>query len=428
VTVLEANRSDDEGARPSLRRWHHLVIFLLACLILASRRPDAIFLPQFRAEDGHVWFADAYNLGWLASLIRTQDGYLQTFSRLGAALSLLIPIALAPLVLNVIAFAAQALPVNLLLCSRSSAWGSLRFRAMLAAIYLGLPSTGEAGLGITESQWLLALSAFLLIVARPPKNRAGWLLDIAFLALSGLSGPFCIFLLPIAVYVAARRRNLRRWAPVWILGISCAIQLFGLLILDRMIRPRYEMGANAALLVRILGGNVFVAALIGNNRLAAMPGPGIFILLLGALLVGGTIAAVCLLKSNLGMRLFLLLSGAIMIASLLAPSGGIPAGVTVWQMLAKAGSVRYWIFPSLAFAWSLGWCVRVKKDALRVPAAVLLGILCLGSVFQWRLPALDDLHYAEYARAFEAAAPGTVMTIPENPMGWEIRLVKHQTF
>ncbi len=428
MTVLKANTSGDEGARPSLRSWHHLVIFLLACLVLVSRRPEAIFLPQFRAEDGHVWFADAYNLGWLATLVRTQDGYLQTFSRLGAALSLLVPIGLAPLVLNVIAIAAQALPVNLLLASRSSAWGSLRFRAMLAAIYLGLPGAGEIGLGITESQWLVALSAFLLIVAAPPMSRAGWLVDLAFLALSGLSGPFCIFLLPIAIYAAASRRSPWRWAPAWILGVSCAIQIFGLMVIDRLIRPRYEMGASATLFVRILGGNVFLGALIGNNRLAAMSGKGVFILLLCALIGGGTIAAICFRKSNVEMKLFLLLSGAIVIASLLAPSGGIPAGVTVWQMLARAGSVRYWFFPSLAFAWSLAWCVRTRNDALRIPGTLLLCILCLGSAMGWRLPASEDLHYREYARAFEAAAPGIVMTIPENPKGWEIRLVKHSAF
>ena len=98
-----------------LRSWQQSAIFLLACAVIVSRRPDAIFHAQFYAEDGHVWFADAYNLGWWHALFRAQDGYFQTLPRLAAALALLAPLSLAPLVLNIAAVAVEALPVNILL-------------------------------------------------------------------------------------------------------------------------------------------------------------------------------------------------------------------------------------------------------------------------------------------------------------------------
>ena len=148
---------DQQDRQTVLRSWHRGAIFLLSCAVLITRRPDAIFHAQFWAEDGHVWFADAYNLGWWTALFRTQDGYFQTLPRLGAALALLAPIALAPLVLNLIAITVQALPVNLLLASRSSAWGSLRFRAFLACTYLALPNCREIIAIITSSQWILTL-------------------------------------------------------------------------------------------------------------------------------------------------------------------------------------------------------------------------------------------------------------------------------
>ena len=50
--------------RTGLRPWQQGILFLLACAVIVSRRPEAIFHAQFYAEDGHVWFADAYNLGW----------------------------------------------------------------------------------------------------------------------------------------------------------------------------------------------------------------------------------------------------------------------------------------------------------------------------------------------------------------------------
>src|ERR1035437_10257778 len=98
-----------KDSQPNLRPWQHVLVFLFAFVAFISRRPDAIFHPQFWAEDGRVWFADAYNLGWWTALFRAQDGYFQTLPRLGAALAQLLPIALAPLVLNCIAIAVQVL-------------------------------------------------------------------------------------------------------------------------------------------------------------------------------------------------------------------------------------------------------------------------------------------------------------------------------
>ena len=38
-------------------------MFLLGVLLVILRRPDAVTYPQFWAEDGSSWFADAYNSG-----------------------------------------------------------------------------------------------------------------------------------------------------------------------------------------------------------------------------------------------------------------------------------------------------------------------------------------------------------------------------
>ena len=204
-----------EKSAISVRPWQHGAIFLFACLLLISRRPEAILHAQFYAEDGHVWFADAYNLGFWDTLFRAQDGYFQTFSRLGGALAVLAPMVLAPLVLNVIAIAAQALPASLLLMGRSSEWGSFRFRALLAAAFLALPNCTEPSFGITESQWMLAFSAFLLLVAREPRSWMGALSTSSSFCSRVCRGPsvsFCcpsLFLWPGA---AVRVGRGRRWA------------------------------------------------------------------------------------------------------------------------------------------------------------------------------------------------------------------------
>ena len=415
------------GLRSSLCFWQHGVIFLIACLILISRRPDAIFHAQFYAEDGHTWFADEYNYGWWSGLWRTYEGYHHLFMRLGAALALLVPLALAPLVMNLIAIGLQALVVNLLLSMRSSAWGSLGFRAILAAVFLALPNTLEMLNNISQDQWPLTLCAFLLLVAQPPKSVSGKVFDLSILLLCGLTGPQCIFLLPIALFLAWKDRN--RWplAAAGVLALTCAVQGWGLLHGGFASRPHGVLGANPEMLVRIVAGQVFLGTLLGANTLAVNSSPHALPWLLCTAILGTVIAAFCFAKSGLPMKLFALLTAALFAVSLISPTAYPPAGMSMWQQLARADGVRYWYFPCLAFAWLLLWGFRSGGDAMKVVSVVLLCVMCFTITFDWRVPPLKDLHFAEAAQRFEAAPAGTSMTFPQNPAGWDMQLVKHSS-
>ena len=77
--------------------WLCLTVLVAAALVVL-RKPDVLNNPQFYAEDGAVWYADAYNLGWLRALTIPDGGYLNSLQRLVAAISLLVPLRYAPLV------------------------------------------------------------------------------------------------------------------------------------------------------------------------------------------------------------------------------------------------------------------------------------------------------------------------------------------
>jgi hypothetical protein len=408
-----------------LRFWQHGAIFLLACAILISRRPDAIFNAQFFQEDGHTWFADAYNFGWWAGLCRTYEGYHHVFPRLGAALALLVPLSLAPLALNLIAIGIQALPANLLLSFRSSAWGSLRFRALLAGIYLALPNTQEMLNDISQSQWPLTLCAFLLLVAIVPRGVGGRIFDLSILLLCCLTGPECFFLLPIAIFLAWRHRERWRWIAAGILAALCTVQAWSLLNGGFSSRPHFVLGASPALLTRIIAGNVYLGALLGGNGLAANPDRQLFIFLLFVTIFGTLFVALSYFKSNLSMKLFILLTSTLLAASFISPTAYPPAGVSEWLLLAEAIGIRYWYFPTVAFAWSILFCFRSRIAILRIVSAPLLILMCFGIVRDWRYPAYEDMHSAEYAKRVEAAPAGAIVTIPQNPKGWNLQLIKH---
>ncbi len=412
----------------ALRLWQHGTIFLFACLVLISRRPDAVLHAQFYAEDGHVWFADEYNFGWWSGIWRIYEGYHHVFMRLGAALGLLVPLAVAPLMLNLAGIAVQALPANLLLSFRSSAWGGLRFRAFLVATYLALPNTREMLDNISQAQWPLTLCAFLVLMAEPPGGIVGYLFDCVMLLLCGLTGPQCFFLFPIALFVAWRKRN--RWllAAAVVLAYTCMVQGWPLLHGGFSQRPHYALGASPALLVRIVAGHVFVATLLGTNDLAAHAGPRLLIFMCFVAACGIAVVAFCLAKSPLPMKLFVLLATMLLAVSLISPTTYPPAGVSVWELLARAGGVRYWYLPTIACAWLLVSAVHNGGQAIKAVSIMLLCAMSFGIVLDWRIPPLKDLHFTEDVQRFEAAPPGTVMVIPENPDGWEMHLVKRSGF
>ncbi len=406
-------------------RWFHGAAFLIACAVLILRRPDAVFHAQLYAEDGHVWFADAYNLGWWHALFRTFVGYIEVLPRLGGALALLLPLAFLPLFLNVIAIAVQALPVNMLLMARSSVWGSLRFRAALAGVYLVLPNCDEVGRGITNAQWALALCTFLLLVALPPKTTTERFLEGALVLLCGLSGPFCIVLLPVAVFLAWRTPSRWRSVQSLILAFSCFIQLRALLFVAAGSRPHRALGAGFALLGRILGSQVYLATVLGPNGLAAKTSHQLVVALVCIAIFGTAWIVITNLQSPMAMKLFVCFSAAIFAAGLTSPFEWDHPTIPVWQVYAGLPGLRYWFYPTLAFAWSLLYGFHSRVSAVKVVSSILLCLMGYGIFRGWHQPAYSETHFSESVERFEEASPGTVVTIPEHPQGWTMQLVKH---
>lgn len=422
--VMEVT-THDTTEQGRVRPWQHVLLFLVAYALVISRKPDAIFHAQFWAEDGRAWFADAYNLGFWRPFVKPETGYFQTLPRIAADIALLAPLSLAPLVLNLIAICVQVLPVNLLLSFRSVAWGGIRFRALLAFTYLAIPSSPEICANITNEQWILAFCVFLLLVATPAKSPTGKVLDISLVLLSGLTGPFCIFLLPIAFLVAFRRSHRSRWVPVAILGTCCMIQAVGLLFVSPTARTAWGvLGPRFSLLLRILAGNVFLGALIGSNNIAVTPGTRAFVFLALISLAGLIIIAVALRSAPLPMKLLALYACMLFGAALVLPSSYAPPGTTQWEMIAKAGAVRYWFLPTLTFIWLLLFGVFSRGRILKGISGFLLCLLCFGIALNWERPAFQDFHYAAEAERVEAAPAGTTVMIPINPEGWQMRLIK----
>ncbi len=400
-----------------------LLVFLVAVLAVISRRPDAILHPQFFAEDGMFWYADAYNIGWFHALLIPHTGYFQTLPRLSAAFSLLVPLLFAPLVLNIIAIVIQVLPVTFLLSPRCANWGSLGLRGFLAAAYIALPNSRELDAAITEAQWHMALLASLVVLSVPSRSKIWCLFDVGVILLSGLTGPFCIALLPIAVFIWWRRRALWRIIIAALLAFCSAVQLSALLTTAAATRSHETLGATPVLFLRMLIGDVYLGVILGQNQFASQ-GSALRLAFVGVL--GTGVLVYCLLRAGLELRLFVVYSFALYLASLQNPmiSGTQPQ----WLVLADAPGLRYWFFPMLAFVWAGIWCAaQPRLPVLRLIAGFGLTCTFVGITRDWNYPAFNSHNFPEYVRRFQSMPAGNAMVFPLYPDGWTMQLVKKST-
>jgi len=180
------------------------------------------------------------------------------------------------------------------------------------------------------------------------------------------------------------------------------------------------LGASPEWFARLLAGQVYLGTLLGGNGLSQRLSAE----MLACIAVAGTMILVLAAKSApTGMRSLLLFSCLLFVAALASPVTFPAPGSSAWKMLATCAGARYWFFMSLAFAWSLAYCARNAARAVRVPAACLLLLMGVGFIRDFRYPAFADLT-PQYAKRLAKVPRGTTITVPVNPSGWNMWLIK----
>jgi hypothetical protein len=406
-----------------------VLLYLAAVVLVASRRPDGLTNPQFWAEDGAVWFAQAYNDGALPALLTPWTGYLQTFSRLVAATSLLVPLRDAPLVFNLAAVLAQALAPFFLASSRlGSIPPDTRVRLLAALLWIGAPNGFEIQSNVTNVQTHLALLSLLIVLADPPPTRAWAAFDVMALLLGGLSGPTCVLLVPVAALAWWCDRHPRRLLIVATLLVPAVVQAIVYATTGAAGRATTPLGATPLRLVQIVGGQVIFAGTLG-----AKPYLELFRLGWQPFTLAGTVGGIAgvahaaralWISRSIPLRLFALFATLALAAALSSPALD---AVPRWDglRLPYVGG-RYDAPPVLAWLAILLWsaCADPWPRARRLARLALAAVLLVGLPLDWHVPARPDLAFVRHAARFEDQPPGAQVAIPIPPAGWTMELRK----
>lgn len=397
---------------------------ILALVVLTvARRPEVLLHAQFWAEDGTVWYAEAYNTGGLRALFVPVVGYFQTLPRLTALLGTAVPLSLAPLLFNLVAVTIQILPVAFLLSDRLAGWASRNTRFVLAFIYVVLPNSHQVHGNITNSQWHLATLAVLILAADPPPSRLWAAFDLTLLAACALTGPFAIVLAPLAVWVwVARDRE--RWRGVRASVIAGgALLMAATLLFSGSARIVADRAASPILLVHILARQVVLPLFVGRRGLYDFVpdagGPLVVAILAVALFLG--IQAYVRRYGPLELKLVVLFGAGVLAASLARPMVESPQ----WPILAAAGGIRYWLIPMFSLCASAAWLAgHGGSRPSRFMAAAMLIAMLGGIVQDFGHPRYADLDFPEHVREFESRPAGARVEIPINPEGWSMTLIR----
>jgi hypothetical protein len=439
LAALSSERafSPPSGSRARTIFWAVAIAVTVALLFL--RRPDAVLHAQFWAEDGVVWFADAYNLGGLKALLRPLDGYLQTLPRLACAAALWAPLERAPLVTNLIALVIEALPALFLVSSRMRNLGPLALRCALALLLLFVPDSSEVHAAITDSEFQMAVLACLIVIAEVPRSWAGRVFDIVVLALFALTGPFCVLLFPVALLRTlvplltkrtppARPTQPDRWRWIQLMLLATGGLAQGLTVLTTAgARLNTTLGASLTKFVDIVGGQLVLPLFVGSNRLYEISKDPAQVTLVASVLTIAALAACVygLAEGSLELRCFVLFALLILTAALAYPT--IEPINNQWDVFLRPDlGLRYWYLPKLALMATLVWLLgRRRPAAIRILVGVLTCVMALAMVSHWRYKPLPDFHFESYVRVFDQLPQGATGQFRLNPGGpWIMELVK----
>jgi len=411
---------------------HHVLIFGICFLFIISRRIDVVLYSQFWAEDGAVWFAQAYNLGILKSFFLPHTGYLQTFSRIIASFSQFLPLVWVPLFYNLSAIFIKILPINFLLSGRFS-HVSKKYSpfVLLSFVYLMLPNTTEVFANVTNTHWYLSLLAFMVIVAKPTKTWLGKFFDIFIITLSSFSGPFVILLLPLAFIYWYKKRYKEKLVVLILLTFFSLLQGLLIFLTASGVRSSMDLGFSLGFLIKIISGQIFTASIFGFNGFANLYNLFLYkmdflskfvyliIFLFGLFSLGFT-----LLKAKLEIKLFLVFSFLVLSASLFSPMVSVTE--LQWQVMSLPGAAtRYWFIPMLGFVVSIFYLAFQKKYKFaRFLGFSVIIIMSIGIMWDWVIPSWKNFNFSNQVEEFSHVEVGEEYSFFIQPEGWQMKLIK----
>jgi hypothetical protein len=359
---------------------------VLSVIVLGLRVPDAFSNPQLFAEDGSLFWLQAYQDG-PAAVFTTYAGYLHLAPRLIALIASWFDPGSAPVIFHTVVVLLTAWAAATVALTVPNPWMGLCFA--LALLTPPNPGSGEIFACVTNVQWIMAPVLALLLLLPPAATRLGRISNILFCLVASLTGPFSIFAVPLAIWRFRRRQD-----ALVVVVILAAILQAAVLVrappMDVLARAVDAGHKSMTIVVRAFGGKIW-----------ALP--------FGL----GLVAAAVYASADRELRVGLLVFAAILLSSVFLKFKAEYTGI----LDSVGNGPQYFYVPHVALIWcTISLMFSGRKAA--IAAVICTTAIILLSPKYFRRPALPDYKWAQYAPKIGKED----VTIPINPTGWFVRV------
>ena len=373
---------------------------MLATVLLFVRKTDAFLNPQFWAEDFWPFFVDANAIGKI--IWYQYNGYHHLLPRLIAWASAFFDPGIQPALYVFFSLAITLGVVLQVLSARHDLMG----KVWCALAVVAVPHTGEVFLNPTNLQWITALSLLITLFKRDPDSFSDWLVDISWLILAGLTGPFSVLFFPLFLARAVYRKSIGSWLVLCLLAIPASVQTWQILHAAPITHTDPFSWARlfGVLCVRIpatLGIGAQNSFKIGYAGVLAM----------GLVFTAGLLWSTFRKGNCREARLFIL---AAIILTLAASVRRMR--LDTWSFDDIVNGDRYLYVPKILCIWLIVFSIRetVTVWGRRLVYVLALFAICL-NIPSFRFKPYEDLNWEKYCPAIRA---GREIEIPINP-GWK---------
>jgi hypothetical protein len=207
---------------PFLRVALPLAVFaLLVCIDM----PQIIVQGRFWAEEGTIFFENAWVMAPASALFTSYGGYLNLIANAATlAARWFVPLPMAPYVTIATGLVFQLCPPLLLLTARDAWLQKLPVRVAGLLLLLLVPASQEVWLQTLHCQFELLLCCAIILAC---DIATGWraVLRLALLTLAPLTGVVCMTLGPLFLLRAIMDRSGARLVQTVALGVPALVQL-----------------------------------------------------------------------------------------------------------------------------------------------------------------------------------------------------------
>lgn len=220
------------------------------------------------AEEGSLYFANAYKFSFLYSLIFVDftSGYLNLWANLSGIIANFFDLKFAPLVSNYLALIPKILIIVLTLYNRSILLTQFNYKVLFCLIIFFSPlNVPEIWLNSINSQIFFCIITFILIFANYEKEKINYF-HLILITLAGLTGIYSCILFPVFFFkyvIYKNKQNLLNFLSIFI----CTIVQLILILYGKLSNLLYEEkihSINFDLFINYIY-NVFIKAFLGTS-------------------------------------------------------------------------------------------------------------------------------------------------------------------